>query len=154
MNSLREEGASFMRVRDIMATNVVSISLDEKLDLVDEIMESGHIRHLPVTQGGQVVGIVSQRDLLRARLSSVLDYSEEDRKEFLEAIDVANVMTKSVLVADPNEEVLHAAKRMLEATIGCLPVVDAEGELLGLITETDVIRYFVESSLREDEEEA
>ncbi|MBT3351526.1 MAG: CBS domain-containing protein [Nitrospinaceae bacterium] len=132
------------QVSDIMTTKVVSISLDEKLDLVDEIMTSGDIRHMPVTQGGAVVGLLSQRDLLRAKLSTVIEFSEEDRKDLLEATDVENVMTKDVKFADPKEPITHAAKRMLEMKIGCLPVVGEGKELLGLITETDVMRYFVE----------
>lgn len=134
------------RVRDIMTTNVVTISLDERLDLVDEIMTSGNIRHIPVTKGGRVVGIVSQRDLLRARLSSLGDYSGREAEEFLQDVDVAEVMTKDVRCADPNESVVHAAKRMIEAKIGCLPVVDKDGDLVGLITETDVMRHFAETA--------
>jgi CBS domain-containing protein len=127
-----------------MTTGVVTISLDEKLDLVDEIMSSGDIRHMPVTKGGFVVGLVTQRDQLRAKLSSVIDFSEKDRKELLETTDVEKVMVKDVKLADPNEPVVHAAKRMLEMKIGCLPVVNNDRELLGIITETDVMRYFVE----------
>jgi len=127
-----------------MTTGVVTISLDEKQDLVDEIMSSGDIRHMPVTKGGFVVGLVTQRDLLRAKISSVIGFSEEDRKELLEATDVEKVMVKDVKLADPNEPVVHAAKRMLEMRIGCLPVVNNDRELLGIITEIDVMRYFVE----------
>lgn len=134
------------RVKEIMTTNVVTISLDEKLDLVDDIMSSGDIRHMPVTQGGFVIGLLSQRDLLRAKLSSVINFSEEDRKELLEGTDVEKVMTKDVKFADPNEPIVHAAKRMLEQKIGCLPVVSETHELLGLITETDVMRFFVENT--------
>ncbi len=133
-------------VSDIMTKNVVSISLDEKLDLVDEIMSNGEIRHMPVTKGGRVVGVVSQRDLLRSKLSTLIDFPEEDRKNLLEATDVEKVMTKSVEFADPDEPVTHAATRMLEERIGCLPVVNQDHELLGLITETDVMRCFVETS--------
>lgn len=86
----------------------------------------------------------SQLDLLRAKLSSVIDFSEEARKELLEAIDVEKVLTHDVKFADPNEPIAHAAKRMLELKIDCLPVVGDEKELLGLITETDVMRYFVQ----------
>ncbi len=132
-------------VSDIMIANVVSISLDEKLDLVDEIMSTGDIRHMPVTQGGRVVGVVSQRDLLRAKLSTLIDFPEEDRKNLLEATDVEKVMTKTVKFADPNEPITHAASRMLEERIGCLPVLNQDHELMGLITETDVMRYFVET---------
>ena len=55
-------------------------------------------------------------------------------------------MTKSVKFADPNEPITHAAARMVEERIGCLPVVNQDHELMGLITETDVMRYFVETS--------
>ncbi len=129
-----------------MTKNVVSISLDEKLDLVDEIMSNGEIRHMPVTKGGRVVGVVSQRDLLRSKLSTLIDFPEEDRKNLLEATDVEKVMTKVVKFADPDEPVTHAATLMLEERIGCLPVVNQDHELLGLITETDVMRCFVETS--------
>jgi CBS domain-containing protein len=131
-------------VSKIMTKGVVAFSLDEKLDLVDEIMSSGDIRHMPVTKGGAVVGLVSQRDLLQPKLSSVIDFSDADRKELLETTDVEKVMIKDVKVADPKEPVAHAAKRMLEMRIGCLPVVNADGDLLGIITETDVMRYFVD----------
>ena len=129
-----------------MTKNVVSISLDEKLDLVDEIMSNGEIRHMPVTKGGRVVGVVSQRDLLRSKLSTLIDFPEEDRKNLLEATDVEKVMTKVVKFADPDEPITHAATLMLEERIGCLPVVNQDHELLGLITETDVMRCFVETS--------
>jgi CBS domain-containing protein len=133
-------------ISEIMTLNVVSISLDEKLDLVDEIMSNGDIRHMPVTKGGRVVGIVSQRDLLRSKLSTLIDFPEEDRKNLLETTDVEKVMTKPVKFADPNEPITHAATRMLEERIGCLPVVNQDHELMGLVTETDVMRYFVEIS--------
>ena len=133
-----------MHVRDIMTKNVVPISLDEQLDLVDEIMKEGNIRHMPVTKGGRVVGIVSQRDLLRARLSSVAGYSKDEEETFLQAVDVERIMTAKVEVADPDELAVDAARRMVEAKIGCLPVVDQEGELIGLITETDIMRHYVE----------
>lgn len=133
-----------MHVRDIMTKNVVPISLDEQLDLVDEIMKEGNIRHMPVTKGGRVVGIVSQRDLLRARLSSVAEYSDGEEERFLQAVDVERVMTAKVQVADPGELAVDAARRMMKAKIGCLPVVDQDGELIGLITETDIMRHYVE----------
>lgn len=146
LNGSWEENELSKTVGDIMTKKVVSISLDEKLDLVEEIMANGEIRHMPVTSGGRVVGIVSHRDLLRSKLSTLIDFPEEDRKSLLEATDVEKVMTKDVKFADLNESITHAASRMLQEKIGCLPVVNEDHELMGLITETDIIRYFVESS--------
>ena len=54
------------RVRDIMGTQLVTISATDRLSTVEDIMTLGHVRHMPVVQGGKLVGVVSERDLLRA----------------------------------------------------------------------------------------
>ena len=113
-----------LRVRDIMKGNIVSISQEEKLDLVEEIMGNGNIRHMPVTHGGRVVGIVSHRDLLKAMLSTVIEFSKEDRKDLLKETEVSQVMTREVQFTHPEEPVADAVQRMLEYKIGCLPVVN------------------------------
>ena len=80
----------------------------------------------------------------------MLSYSDVEREVFLQAVDVEKVMTPGVQIALPDESVVHAAKRMVKAKIGCLPVVNEDGDLLGLITETDVMRHFVETAPEEE----
>lgn len=131
-------------VRDYMTRRVVSISLDETLKLANDIMRLGHIRHLPVVKGGKLVGVVSQRDLLRASLTTLLKHSKADRDLFLESIHISEVMTRRVRTATPETPLQVAARMMRKKKIGCLPVVGKDRELVGLITETDILQAFVD----------
>ena len=142
----KRKAAPDPKVRDYMSDNVVSIPLGETLKLAEDIMTLGHIRHLPVVEAGLLVGVVSQRDLLRASLTSLLKLSESDRQLFLESIKISEVMTPLVRTTTPEAPILEAARVMLEQKIGCLPVLskEREREIVGLITETDVLRAFLD----------
>jgi len=130
-----------MRVRDLMQAEVATVQAGDTLDLVDDIMELGRIRHLPVVHDGRLVGILSQRDLLRATVSSLLQFDRRAQQDWLAGITVDAVMTRGVVVAAPDEPVRAAVGRMLERRIGCLPVVAADGELVGLLGESDCLRH-------------
>ncbi len=133
-------------VHDYMSENVVSIPLGETIKLAEDIMSLGHIRHLPVVEAGLLVGVVSQRDLLRSSLTSLLEHSESDRELFLESIRVLEIMTPLVRTITPEAPISDAARLMLEHKIGCLPVVSEERdrEIVGLITEADILRAFLD----------
>ncbi len=129
-----------MRVRDLMQREIVTLDKTDTLDLANDIMQLGRIRHLPVLQGERLVGILSQRDLLRAAVSSMLELGRHAEQEWLADISVATVMTPDVVVAGPDEPIRVAVGRMLERRIGCLPVVH-DGTLVGLLSETDCLRH-------------
>ena len=128
-----------------MSTKIVSISADDTLRVVKEIMEHGSVRHLPVVKGGDLVGVVSQRDLLKASLSNVMGLPAEEQSLFLEGVSIAEVMSAPPVTIDAGASVQDAAKLMAERKIGCLPVLDS-GDFKGIVTETDVLRYFAESA--------
>jgi CBS domain-containing protein len=130
-----------VKVIDIMKEKVVSISADDTLRIVGEIMELGHVRHLPVVRGGALVGVVSQRDLLRASLSNVMGLPQHEQSRFLEGVRISEVMTAPPISVGPDLSVEAAAGVMAERKIGCLPIV-SEGKLLGIVTETDILSYF------------
>jgi CBS domain-containing protein len=130
------------RVREVMREKIVTISVGDKLSTVEDIMTLGGVRHMPVVTAGRLVGVVSERDLLRASLSS-LDPRQQQRRAFLEAIDIAQVMSAPPIVVGPEARVEEAARIMADNKIGCLPVVEGE-KLLGLLTETDLLRYFAD----------
>lgn len=130
-------------VRDIMPDTMVTVSESDRLSTVEDIMRLGRVRHMPVVRGGELVGVVSERDLLRASLSSLTDFEVDAHRAFLHGVEIAKVMSSPAVVIEPTASVEEAARRMSEAKIGCLPVVDGE-RLIGLVTETDVLRYFAE----------
>jgi len=128
-------------VRDVMKKKVVRISADDTLWIVKEIMDLGSVRHIPVVNRGELVGVVSQRDLLRASLSNIMGISAEEQKVFLEGVRISEVMSSPPRTIAPDESIQTAARAMAEYKIGCLPVVDGR-EIVGILTETDVLHYF------------
>ncbi|MEK7289152.1 MAG: CBS domain-containing protein [Planctomycetota bacterium] len=134
-----------MLVKDVMKTQLVTLNADVKLGFANDIMYLGRIRHLPVVRGDALVGILTQRDLYRASLTSILTNWKEN-KEFLDSIRVSEVMTKNVITISPDATMEDAAQIMIDKKVGGLPVVQEKTKLIGLITETDVLQYFVTES--------
>jgi CBS domain-containing protein len=127
-------------VRDIMQTKVVTISAGDTLSTVEDIMTLGGVRHMPVVHRGVLVGVVSERDLLRASLSNLTEFGMEERRAFLQVVEITRVMSTPPIVISPDVTVPQAARILVEHRIGCLPVLE-DGKLIGLVTEADVLRY-------------
>lgn len=122
-----------------MTTDVATIGRNDELTIGDDIMKMKRLRHLPVVEEGRLVGMLTQRDLFHAALSIALNFGEKAQKEFLKTVVVKEVMTEEVLTIDPGADVKEAARLLIEHKIGCLPVVE-NGKLVGLVTETDLLR--------------
>jgi CBS domain-containing protein len=129
-----------MRVRDLMQHDVVTLKASDTLDLAGDIMRLGRIRHLPVMDGDAVVGVLTERDLFRAALSSMLQLGRSAEQEFLAKVPVRAAMTPGVFTIGPDASMRTAVRLMLEQKIGCLPVVE-DGKLVGLVGETDCLRW-------------
>jgi CBS domain-containing protein len=124
-----------------MMQKPVTISGDDSLRIVHEIMELGRVRHLPVVRRGKLVGVVSQRDLFHASLSNVIGLSREDQELFLEGVKIGEVMSAPPVTIGPDASASEAAALMAERKIGCLPVLEGD-EVVGILTETDLLQYF------------
>ncbi len=135
------------RVCEIMQTGVITISAGDTLSTVEDIMTLGGLRHIPVVRGGALVGVISERDLLRASLSNLSGFGVEQRRAFLQVVEITRVMSAPPIVISPDAQIEHAAGLMAEKRIGCLPVVE-DGKLVGLLTETDLLRYFAGAGCR------
>jgi len=134
-------------VREVMSPEVVTLQADDSLDLASDIMTLGRIRHMPVVSGGRLVGIVTQRDLFRAAISSALNFRPAAEREWLAKIRVDSVMSRTVYTARPDWSICQAVDIMLEKRIGCLPVVDGT-RLVGLLSETDCLRLLAQMLAR------
>lgn len=136
----KEHRAEQTRVRDLMQRDVRTIDEQALLDVAGELMRMERIRHLPVVASGRLVGIVTQRDLFRAAVSSALELAPEAESQWLGRIPVRDVMTREVFRAHPDTDLRHAVEMMLRERVGCLPVVEND-TLVGLLTETDCLRH-------------
>jgi CBS domain-containing protein len=129
-------------VRDMMTREVSTLGRNDTLDLADDVMAQARIRHLPVLDEGRVVGVVSQRDLFRSALAVALGYGERAQKMLLQTLRVKEVMSEPAISVAPEATAEEAIRLMLEHKIGCLPVVEGH-TLVGIVTETDVLRHVV-----------
>jgi len=135
-----------MLVRNIMTKDVFTLDESDMLTLAEDIMALGHIRHLPVVRGDRLVGIVTQRDILRASLSTLIRHKPEDKTAFSRGVVVSEIMTRDVITISPNATVNEAAEAMADRKIGCLPVVEEGDKLVGLVTETDILNHVARRS--------
>jgi CBS domain-containing protein len=120
-----------MTVDQLMTTALVTTRADEQIDTIDFEMQLAAIRHIPVVdQRHHLVGIVSQRDLLRAMA----------RDPAARRVPIGSIMTTRVLTVQATDQALDAIEVLLDNKIGCLPVLGEEGQLVGLVTETDFLR--------------
>jgi CBS domain-containing protein len=129
-----------MRIKDIMKTEVVTLRADEQLSVASDIMHLARIRHLPIVQGDRLVGIISQRDLYKASLSSLLGYDYAENRDHLKTVAVKDVMMRRVETIGPDADIAEAGCIMLAKKIGCLPVVEGS-RLVGMVTETDILEH-------------
>ena len=132
-----------LKVSDLMTTEVVTLTEDETLAHAQRCMARGRIRHLPVIREGRLVGLVTHRDLLAASFSIFAEVKADEQRRVFATVPVAEAMHRDVVTVSPNLGVSQAARILLENKYGCLPVVDDESTLLGIVTEADFLRLTV-----------
>lgn len=121
-----------------MTREPVTLEVDEDLDLADVLMRLARIRHLPVLDHGRLVGLVSERDLLRVQSDQMDDSAAAERQQMRRWVKAGWIMTRGVQEVEPDMPLVEAAQLMLEHKYGCLPVVE-EGRLVGILTEADFV---------------
>ena len=127
-----------------MTRKIVTITEGDVLEDAEQGMQRLRFRHLPVVDSrGRLVGLLSHADLLHAS-SSFLSEREAERNAVILQQPVKRVMQQEVLTVQPEDPLIQAGKVLYESKIGCLPVVDAEGHLLGILTKSDFIRVALE----------
>ncbi len=132
-----------MTVGDIMRTDVITLTKKDSFRHAMNLIRQQGIRHVPVVEGKRVVGIVTDRDIRQASPSAATSLEIHELHYLLEKVTVNEIMTKKVFTVPPSADVRDAAKLLLKHKIGGLPVVRGE-TLVGIITETDILRAFVE----------
>ena len=125
-------------VKDSMAREVVTLSPGETAGKALGLCRERRIRHLPVLEGGRLVGVVSDRDLRSATPA----FGDPARAAALAEVRVGDVMARDVVTARPDDPIDDAANVMREGGINCLPVLE-EDELVGIVTSSDVMESLV-----------
>ncbi len=139
-SKISENRESEILVQDMMTSKVYVLYEDDNLDVARLLMDSIHIRHIPITtKDDRFVGLVTHRDLLTWSISTLADLDEEDQKEIHRNIPLKSVMNCNVETIDPSEKLKFAVKQIINNKYGCLPVVKND-KLIGIITEADFVK--------------
>jgi len=129
-------------VKHLMSAPVVTFFAEQTLPLAEDVMKYKHVRHLPVIdEDRHVVGLVTHRDLLAAQISSHALVTRDERRALQNSVRVGEIMTRDVWTVGPNVPASVAAATLHDHKFGCLPVIDADGKLVGIITEHDFLRF-------------
>jgi acetoin utilization protein AcuB len=131
-------------VRDWMTREVITINPGAALPEAYELMTANKIRRLPVVdENGRLLGIVTYGDIRSARPSPASSLNIWELNFMLARLNVAEIMTANPLTISENATIGEAAQHLLTHAIGSLPVVNNQGTLVGIITESDIFRMVV-----------
>lgn len=129
-----------LRVRDLMTEGVFAVNVNDHLVTVSDLMDERNIRHAPVVEDGRLVGLISNRDLLRHSVKGQAGILPELERSVQLTVTAGEIMTRDVETAQPDQDIREAARVMLEYKYGCLPVVEGS-RLVGILTEADFVRF-------------
>jgi acetoin utilization protein AcuB len=132
-----------MLVSERMTRSVISFAPDLPIVEAMTIMKREHIRRAPVVKDGKMIGIVTETDLANAAPSAATSLSVWELNYLLSKVTIKEVMTKDIITIDEDTPIEEAARLMADNKIGGLPVC-RDGEVVGIITETDLFKIFLE----------
>lgn len=128
-----------------MSTDLLTLTKGQSLPLADGLMQLSRIRHLPVVDADyRLVGLVTHRDVVAAQISALAALTDDERSELQLNVPVAQIMRTNLKVVSPDASALEAARLMQSHQYGCLPVV-AEGMLVGIVTEADLLSLLIDA---------
>jgi len=127
-------------VREIMMGSPVTLKPEDTLDLANDVISLGRIRHIPIVDDGRLVGIITERDLIGAAANHIFGLKQKNKSALLKSVLIKEVMKKRVVAAAPDTPIKDVAHLTAEKKLGCVPVVSA-GTVVGLVTTTDILRY-------------
>ncbi|MDN3675358.1 CBS domain-containing protein [Flavobacterium branchiarum] len=130
-------------ISHIMTKTVVTANENDSLRDVVEKLRKNTIRHLPIVKGKEVVGIISRTDINRLTFGALFEGQEGADEAILDMLTIPQVMTSKPKTVSSDMIIRNLAEFFVKEEFHALPVVD-NGELKGIVTTTDVVRYFLE----------
>jgi acetoin utilization protein AcuB len=130
-----------MVMRDVMTTRIVTVAMDDRLEVVKEIFDTMHFHHLLVTdEHGKLSGIVSDRDLLRALSPYVGSAAETARDLATLNKRVHQIMSRHPITLQPQSTAAEAVSLLLAHRISCVPIVDDDFKPVGIVSWRDLLK--------------
>jgi CBS domain-containing protein len=133
-----------MPVSSIMTKDIIALNRTDDLETAERLFKQHHIRHIPVVSGDVIIGMLSYTDLLRISFADAVsdDETEVDTVVY-NMFTIEQVMTKNVVTVTSETSIKEVAEILTKNEFHALPVVD-QGELVGIVTSTDLINFLIE----------
>ena len=133
-SDLKEYRPANLTVEEFMETDLFTVHADDLIEMVAQLMDWRKIRHMPVEDTkGHLIGLITARSMLRY-------YTNDQTVKGEQVVSAKEIMVANPLTINPKATIVEAMRVMRENRVGCLPVVVANNELIGIITEMDFVR--------------
>ena len=137
-NLARQTG---IHVRDIMRNPVQTLSLDSSLREAQQLFERMRFHHVVIRERQKIVGVISDRDILKAISPFLGNPMERSQDRGTLSRRIHQIMKRALVTIGPHATAGEAAQTMLRETVSCLPVVDDDQQILGIVTVRDFVRW-------------
>ncbi|MGD0678592.1 MAG: CBS domain-containing protein [Polyangiaceae bacterium] len=137
-----------MLIADLMSRHVVTVTPEQDLETIRRLFDEHRFHHLLVIDRGRLVGVISDRDVLRATSPFVHTLAERTQDIATLRKRAHQIMAREPVVAHRHDSVAKAAEAMLTHRVSCLPVLTADGRVEGIVSSRDLLRSLVEGSAK------
>lgn len=128
-----------------MTKNLITVNVNDSLHNANNLFNSYNIRHLPVVANDNLVGILSQTDILRISFGNTFGEQDGADEAIFDMLSINQVMKQSPVTIDANDTMKDAATVLADREFHALPV-EEDGKLVGILTTTDIINYFISNN--------
>jgi acetoin utilization protein AcuB len=137
------KGGAGMLVRNWMSREIATVEEDDSMQDAMKLMKHKNIRMLPVLKAGRLVGVLTDRDLKRASASDATTLDVHELLYLISKIKVKGIMSKNPITVPPDLTIEETAEVLMNNKISGAPVVDEKGQVVGVITQTDIFRVLI-----------
>ncbi len=135
-----------MKISSIMTRRVVTVETDDSLQIISEIFENVKFHHILVVENQKLVGVISDRDFIKA-LSPFLDTPSEVKRDITTLDKKAHqIMNRTPITVDAETSIDEASNLLLENNISCLPVISPQGSVEGIVTWKDILKFHLKNT--------
>ncbi|QTD38676.1 CBS domain-containing protein [Polaribacter batillariae] len=129
-------------VSEIMSKKLVTLSSSDSLEKAEKLFKEKKIRHIPVVRNKEIIGMLSYTDILRISFADITEDEKNVDTFVYDMFTINQVMAKDVCIVSPDTTIKEVSELLSKKEFHALPVVK-EGELVGIVTTTDLINYLI-----------
>jgi CBS domain-containing protein len=130
-------------VSAIMSKDVITLNRTDDLDTAEHLFKKNKIRHIPVVSGKEIMGMLSLTDLLRISFAGAMDDEETSDTIVYNMFTIEQIMAQNLISVTSSTTIKEVAELLSKKEFHAIPVVD-DGELMGIVTTTDLINYLIQ----------